>query len=457
MSIQRFFKRYVQSSVKLFCFFILVNIVLFLALVILSASRGNRSSTKLLLSQIAGELQLQDGRYTLSNNTRIQLEQAQVWCMLIDNENGGVVWDYQLPPELPRQYTYGDIAQMTRWYLEDYPVFVSNCEDGLLVVGFPKDSFWKLSTYKTVSSIKIDIAGFIVVFLLNILIVLLLFIVNSRKIEKSIKPILIGIEEISAGRKTRLTEQGELAEINTKLNKVANALQRRDAARANWISGISHDIRTPLSMVLGYSSSLESSQRLLPDEQKKIAAIRQQAETIKRLIEDLNLTSKLEYDMQPLQIENLHPVELAREVICSFLDGGLKDCYFIDFVSDPQSEMEIITGDQALIKRALQNLIQNSVTHNPNGCSISVAVLCNENGVTITVSDDGIGVSADKLKDLNRKKYCMESSDEKLNLRHVLGILLVRQIIEAHNGTMKIESVPQNGYQTVLTFPNCQV
>ena len=122
MSIQRFFKRYVQSSVKLFCFFILVNIVLFLALVILSASRGNRSSTKLLLSQIAGELQLQDGRYTLSNNTRIQLEQAQVWCMLIDNENGGVVWDYQLPPELPRQYTYGDIAQMTRWYLEDYPV-----------------------------------------------------------------------------------------------------------------------------------------------------------------------------------------------------------------------------------------------------------------------------------------------------------------------------------------------
>lgn len=84
-------------------------------------------------------------------------------------------------------------------------------------------------------------------------------------------------------------------------------------------------------------------------------------------------------------------------------------------------------------------------------------MLCNENGVTITISDDGIGVSADKLKDLNRKKYCMESSDENLNLRHGLGILLVRQIIEAHNGTMKIESAPQNGYQTVLTFPNCQV
>lgn len=234
MSIQWFFKRYVQSSVKLFCFFILVNIALFLALVLLSASRGSHSSTK-LLSQIAEELQLRDGQYALSDNTRIQLEQAQAWCMLVDNENGGVIWDHRLPPELPRQYTYGDIAQMTRWYLEDYPVFVLNCEDGLLVLGFPKGSFWKLSTYKTVSSIKIDIAGFIVVFLLNILIVLFLFIANSRKTEKSIKPILIGIEEISAGRKTRLVEQGELAEINAKLNKVADALQRRDAARANWI------------------------------------------------------------------------------------------------------------------------------------------------------------------------------------------------------------------------------
>ena len=61
---------------------------------------------------------------------------------------------------------------------------------------------------------------------------------------------------------TQLVEHGELAEINTKLNKVAITLQQRDMARANWISGISHDIRTPLSMVLGYSSSLETNNTL---------------------------------------------------------------------------------------------------------------------------------------------------------------------------------------------------
>lgn len=67
-----------------------------------------------------------------------------------------------------------------------------------------------------------------------------------------------------------MVEQGELAEINAKLNKVAKTLQRRDKARANWISGISHDIRTPLSMVLGYSSSLEEHMGLNKDQMEKI-------------------------------------------------------------------------------------------------------------------------------------------------------------------------------------------
>ena len=71
----------------------------------------------------------------------------------------------------------------------------------------------------------------------------------------------------------------------------------------------------------------------------------------------------------------------------------------------------------------------------------------------ITVSDDGIGVPAEKLKELNADSRYLESTDEKLNLRHGLGVLLVRQIIEAHKGTMAMESEPLKGFKTVLTFP----
>ena len=451
-NVQRFFKRYVYSSVRLFCFFIFVNIALFITLTVISGSQGSHSPTQ-LLEAITEDLQQSASGYLLSDNTVAKMEQENVWCMMISNESGNVLWNYKLPSELPQHYTPGDVAEMTRWYLQEYPVFVSNQSDELLVIGYPKDSFWKISAYKTFASIKIDILGLVSLFLLNIVIVLILFVHNSRKVEKSIKPILTGIEEISAGKNTQLVEHGELAEINTKLNKVAITLQQRDMARANWISGISHDIRTPLSMVLGYSSSLETNNTLSEEQQEKVAAIRQQAAKIKYLIEDLNLTAKLEYDMQPLRVEKIHLVELARQVVCEFLDSNLDNSFSIDFITDSDSELLYINGDETLLKRAITNLIQNSIGHNPSGCEITVSVSCNNQNATVIIADNGIGISALKLKELNTKTHYMESTDEKLNLRHGLGMLLVRQIVDAHHGVIKIESEPQKGFKTTLTFP----
>ena len=172
-NVQRFFKRYVYSSVRLFCFFIFVNIALFIALTVISGSQGSHSPTQ-LLEAITEDLQQSASSYVLSDNTIAKMEQENVWCMMISNESGNVLWNYKLPSELPQHYTLGDVAEMTRWYLQEYPVFVSNQSDELLVIGYPKDSYWKLSAYKTIVSIKIDAIGFIAVFFLNIGIVLLL-------------------------------------------------------------------------------------------------------------------------------------------------------------------------------------------------------------------------------------------------------------------------------------------
>ena len=152
-------------------------------------------------------------------------------------------------------------------------------------------------------------------------------------------------------------------------------------------------------MVLGYSSSLEESRELNTEQREKIVAIRQQATKIKQLIEDLNLTSKLEYDMQPLRIEKVSPVALARQVVCDFLDSGLDGSFSIDFQSDEESELHYMLGDEALLKRAITNLLQNSIGHNPNGCAITISVSCTDEHTEIIVADNGVGVSPEKLQD----------------------------------------------------------
>ncbi len=157
--------------------------------------------------------------------------------------------------------------------------------------------------------------------------------------------------------------------------------------------------------------------------------------------------------MQPLLFSNIYRVELTRQVVCEFLDSDPDKKYVFEFDSDPQCETEFIRGDEALLKRAITNLIQNSIDHNAKGCKVTISVSCSEKEVIIVVSDNGIGVSAEKLKALNTKTHYLESTDRALHLRHGLGVLLVRQIVEAHSGTMKIFSEEQNGYKTTLIFP----
>lgn len=113
----------------------------------------------------------------------------------------------------------------------------------------------------------------------------------------------------------------------------------------------------------------------------------------------------------------------------------------------------MIECDAKLITRAVNNLVQNSIHCNPNGCAIILALQITKEKLLLTVQDNGIGISAEKLEELKNKPHYMESTDDRLDLRHGLGLLLVRQIVDAHNGTIEIESKPQEGYKTNIYFP----
>ena len=449
--VERFFRKYFLSMVSIIALFLLLNVVLFFSVQIWA---GQTSETlDLSISEIRDSITLDGtGHLTAAGELAEMLEENHAWAMVLD-DTGTVIFQSRLPEELPRRYTTADVAKFSRWYLGDYPVYVQEHPQGLLVVGGEKGSQAKYYFSVNESYVRKLLVGLAAVFLTNIIVVVLLIWKNTRHIEKAVTPILRGIETVSSGQPINLPEKGELAEINRQLNRAGAFIAKKDSARDDWISGVSHDVRTPLSVILGFAGQLEDNQTLPASAREQASYIRKQGERLRSLISDLNLTSKLEYSMQPLRMEKVYLVELARQVVCEFLDGGLEARYQIVFDSSQESETASVMGDEALLKRALYNLIQNSVIHNPKGCVISVSVARNETGITVMVSDDGIGVSTEKLEKLRATTNHLENTDERLNLRHGLGVLLVRQIVEAHHGTVEIESAPQNGYQTVLVFP----
>lgn len=447
---ERFFRKYFLSMAGIIALFLLLNMVLAFSVLIWSWQTSNVPD--LPLNEIGdGIVMDKEGRLTAANALPGLLDEHHAWAMLLDDE-GTVIFESGLPKALPRRYTPADVAKFSRWYLDDYPVYVQEHPQGLLVVGGEKGSRAKYYFSVSESYVKKLLAGLIAAFLANIIVVVLLVWQNIRHVEKAVTPILRGIETVSSGQPVSLPEKGELAQINRQLNKAGAFIVKKDSARADWISGISHDVRTPLSVILGFAGQLEDNQTLPPSAREQAACIRKQGEKLRNLISDLNLASRLEYSMQPFRLEKIHLVELSRQVVCEFLDSGLEEQYRIVFCSDQESEAAFIMGDEALLKRALYNLIQNSMIHNSGGCDISVCAARNGNHMVITVSDNGVGVTAEKLRELKEKPHYMESTDERLDLRHGLGLLLVRQIVEAHGGTMKMESAPQSGFQTILAF-----
>ena len=229
------------------------------------ASAGVSSSWNASVADLSAALTETEDGYTFT--AADYLAEKELWAMLID-ENGDVVWQQGKPDDVPDHYTLTDVASFTRWYLNDYPVQVRIRPDGLLVAGSPKGSTWKhpfILDTEVLATVPLWFAG---LFLLALLCVLGL-----------------------------TAEQRE-----------------RDTARSDWINGVSHDIRTPLSMIMGYAGQLEAAPDLSPARREQAAVIRRQSQTLRELVNDLNLTMRLDYEMQPLRRGTLHPAALVRQV-----------------------------------------------------------------------------------------------------------------------------------------------
>lgn len=448
-TVNRFFRKYIFSSFLIVLAFLLVNIFLLIGLLL--ASWNNSSSPDIPISSIADLItQTEQGMVTSDVEAETILSNHNAWAMVL-NDSGMVIWECEKPDELPSMYTVTQVAKFTRWYLQEYPILVQELPFGLLVVGGEPNSMVKYNLIMDIGNITTLMGGAVCIFLINLLLMLILFWRNTHKVEKAVSPILSGIETMAHGGKVSLPENGELADINAGLNQAGNLLVKKDHARAEWINGITHDVRTPLSIMLGYSGEIEDNPQLPEDTRAQAGIIRQQGEKLRSLIADLNLTSKLEYSMQPLRNETAYPVELTRQVVSNFLNNNLDGKHHLEFEASTDAEALTVQGDSALLTRMLENLIQNSITHNPDGCCIAVAVQKKEHGCLIKIADDGIGLSENQMTKFKHGDFRTEPSTDEV--AHGFGLRIVWQIAHAHRGSIVFEDAHPHGLIVCVSLP----
>lgn len=458
-SVPKLIRRFVGIMLLSSMLLIILNFAL---LVIYTLNQSPNGSPWTTAQKVADNLSQDSNGYVLTEETALELQNTNAWAIFIDNREMKVVWQTDnLPETVPMSYTVSDIASLTRGYIDGYPTFTGEAENGLVVLGYPEDSFWKHMwpswDYNLIANLPKTVLS---VLAINIALIFIIYVIANSKLLKSVKPIVGGIQALSTNKEVHLREKGLLSELAVNINKTSDILQtqnrqlrKKETARANWIAGVSHDIRTPLSMVMGYAGQLESDMQLSEDNRKKATVIVRQSERMRNLINDLNLASKLEYNMQPLSAERQNLIAVIRQVVVDFINMNIDEKYAIVWETDETLTSCPVCIDKDLIKRAVSNLIQNSINHNEQGCHIFVRVISEDNVCTVVIADDGIGATNEQIEKLNNTPHYMVCDEKTTEQRHGLGLLIVKQIIFAHNGKMLIKHSEYGGFEVDLSLP----
>lgn len=446
-SILKIYRRYVVTACLMVIFVVLINLAAWIGYAAFQVFCADDSvSDKEAVRtgryrNVADDLKPADRGYVLGESGLAVLRENGCAFLLLLDANGGVVYSWQKPEEIPDRFSAGDIGAFSKWYLKDYPVAVWRYgEEGLLVFGYPKGSMVRYNpTWK--SAELSSMLGYVqVFFLFNMGLVLALALLFGYRFYRSLKPVGEGIDALAEGRSVCLKEKGMTQYLKEKINQTSRLLEkqkkelaRRDTARTEWIAGVSHDIRTPLSLIVGYADEMALNERLDAEVRQKAMLIRSQSFTIKKLIEDLNLTSKLTYHMQPVREESYAPAVWLRRTAALMLNGGeIPEEYELEMDMDPDLEGVSMKGDVQLLTRALKNLLGNSVRHNPGGCRIVLRAEKTEDGFCFCVKDSGRGIPG-IVQEIVRDDAVFDGGP------HVMGLRVVKQIVCAHGGNLWFE------------------
>jgi len=450
-SFSRFIKKHLLIFIGIILAILILDVVLFVLVFQGTVYNLGSSSPGKVTAETVNAFTIQDGVYELRAEQENVLHDLNVWGMVID-AGGSVVWSYALPEEIPLTFSISDVSEFSRGYLKSYPVFTEKIDNSLLVLGYPQDSYIKITSntlpYNTPFTVMWYCIG---IFFLDILLLFIAYTVSKRQISKNIDPIINSVSKLSKGQPVNIQAKGDLEEIGDSINATSDILINKDTARANWISGVSHDIRTPLSMILGYADRITHSSEATGQIREQADIICKQSVKIKGLIEDLNLASQLEYDMQPLNKETFSVSKLLRKIAVDYMNNGLPDRYTLNLEMDTTRQY-MMNGDRALIKRAIENLLHNSVNHNPDGCNINTTLVQKSGRISIVVTDDGVGVSQEKLNNILNTPHYMNSKKNTKELQHGMGLHLVRKIVLSHEGEIKISSENGKGFCVELIF-----
>lgn len=476
---RRLIIKFLTSILLLFSLLLIVAVGLIL-LPYTDEKHGNLDPSE-LLSKLPNATYIYDNTVSVSLEVLQDIKESDGWLQILD-DSGKEIFSFQKPETLPDQYSPGQLVyfnkfpnatgyKMYTWYSSAsnqqltwiYGILQNENSDALFI-----------NNYKTLLTI----------ILLSLMLTIIIALVYGVRLGTPLLHILQWIDNISKGNYSEpLNKNGEprsrrkssdklrasyetYKEIIMAIENLSKTLRSNeenkailDKTREEWLAGVSHDIRTPLSSVKGYADLLVSNQYDFNREDVFSFGmiIIEKAAYIEELIEDMNLTFQLKNKALILKPEVQNIVELVRTSVIDYVNDQRYNGISLTLNNNEEENISYPI-DSKWFKRAFENLLANALQYNDEGTSVTIEVekLQEESiypSVKVKIIDNGKGMDQDTLDHLFDKYFRGTNTDTPKIKGSGLGTAIAKQLIEAHNGSILVSSSLGEGTKIYITLP----
>ena len=289
-----------------------------------------------------------------------------------------------------------------------------------------------------------------------ILIIIFIFWMN-RKVKKPLEKLNTAILDFANGKrdgKVEYSGASEFVQISNSFNIMSEKLMESEKnqerlleERQKILADISHDLRTPITVIQGYAKAVNDGMIAKEEEQKYLSTIYHKANVLAELIQVFYEYSKLEHPDFKLMLEKRDFCEFVRE----YLATKYEEIEMFGFLLEAEIPNDPIlwTFDAVQMKRVFENVIGNSLKHNKPGTTIMVSLAKGEESVCITLGDDGAGIP-EGIAETLFEPFIVGDESRNNKQGSGLGLAVVKKIVEAHNGSISLVQPGSHGMVTEI-------
>lgn len=238
----------------------------------------------------------------------------------------------------------------------------------------------------------------------------------------------------------------EIMELNTGFNMMAAELSATEILQTDFVSNVSHEFKTPINAIEGYSMLLQGSENLDEDQKQYVEKILYNTNRLSSLVGNILLLSRLENQQIPTNRTRYRLDEQIRQSIVALDPVWEKK----DIVFDAELERLEYLGNESMMYHVWDNLIGNAIKFSPDGGTVRIRLAQREDQILFTIENSGAGLSEEAQKHIFDKFYQADSSHRQEG--NGLGLALVKRILVIENGRIGVENLPEGGCRFTVTL-----